>query len=273
MGSVYKKTNKNESVIPDITVSIVSHNSQKDLMALMPTLIDSLKGLKAEVLVVDNRSEDGCAQFLKNNYPRVIVTENTVRKGYGANHNINLDKARGRYIIFMNADIIVSDEKAVFKLKNFMDNDHSISICCPNVLNENGSLQFLNKRHPTVLDLFLRRFQFFFSKRFIQKRSHYYEMKDTAYEKPTDIPFISGCFMFCRTNVIRAVKGFDERFFLYFEDVDLCRKVQKKTRTVSCPHAKVIHRWERSSYKNAKWFLVFLKSAVLYFNKWGYILK
>ncbi|MGD9824404.1 glycosyltransferase family 2 protein [Desulfobacter sp.] len=272
MSVLYDKKDKNAYIVPDITVSIVSHNSKDDLTALMPTLANCLKRLNAEILIVDNRSEDGSVEFLKKAYPQAVVTVNKVRKGYGANHNINLEKARGRYIIFMNADIVLSDQ-TILQLKDFMDHDHSIGICCPNVLNEDGSLQFLNKRYPTILDLFVRRFQFLFSKRFIQNRSRYYEMRDTGYEKSTDIPFISGCFMFCRTRIIRSVKGFDERFFLYFEDVDLCRKVQKNARTVSCPDAKVIHRWERSAHKNVKWFLVFLESAVRYFNKWGYIFK
>ena len=272
MSPLYRKTDRHESIIPDVTVSIVSHNSKDDLTVLMPTLITCLKGFNAEVLVVDNRSDDGSVEFLKKNYPGVIVNVNTVRKGYGANHNINLRKARGQYIIFMNADIVLLDGTIV-QLKNFMDHNPSIGICCPNVFNEDKSLQFLNKRYPTILDLFLRRFQFFFSKRFIQRRTRHYEMRDNGYEKSTDIPFISGCFMFCRTRFIQAVNGFDERFFLYFEDVDLCRQIQKDARTVSCPEAMVIHRWERSAHKNIKWFLVFVKSAVLYFNKWGYVFK
>nr|WP_319493615.1 glycosyltransferase family 2 protein [uncultured Desulfobacter sp.] len=272
MVPIYNKTDNNESLIPDITVSIVSHNSKEDLMVLMPTLVNCLKGLKAEILIVDNRSEDGSVGFLKKAYPRVSVVVNKVRKGYGANHNINLKKARGQYIIFMNADIVLLGQ-TILQLKNFMDHTPSIGICCPNVFNEDKSLQFLNKRYPTILDLFLRRFQFLFTKRFIQKRTRYYEMRDTGYEQSTDVPFISGCFMFCRTRVIQAVNGFDERFFLYFEDVDLCRRIQKNAGTVSCPDAEVIHRWERSAHKNIKWFLVFVKSAVLYFNRWGYIFK
>ena len=255
----------------DLSVSIVSHNSRNDLEDLMPSLVRCLKEINGEILIVDNVSKDGSTDFLRKEYPDVKITQNTYKKGYGANHNINLKKAKGRYIVFMNADIILM-EGAIACLKNFMEQHTEVGICSPNVLNEDGTLQFLNKRYPTLFDLFVRRFRCLFTDRFVEKRSNYYEMRDCAYDKSLDVPFISGCFMFCRTSVVKKVRGFDERFFLYFEDVDLCRRVQKTNRTVSCPNAKLIHKWHRSSYKKLKWFLVFLRSAYLYFYKWGYLL-
>ena len=255
-----------------LSISIVSHNSRKDLEGLMPSLMAALKEIDSEILLVDNRSEDGSVDFLKREYPNVRIKINKKRKGYGANHNINLKKARGKYIVFMNADILLMTD-TLTHLKNFMGQSKDVGICCPNVFNKDGTLQFLNKRYPTILDLFLRRFRILFTDRFVEKRSNYYEMRDCAYDKIMDIPFISGCFMFCRTSVIKKVNGFDERFFLYFEDVDLCRKVQRIKRTVSCPKSKLIHKWHRTSHYNLKWFLIFLRSAFLYFNKWGYLLK
>lgn len=235
----------------------------------MPSLVSCLKIIDSEILVVDNMSEDDSVDFLRRNYPDVQLSINKTRKGYGANHNINLKKARGQYIVFMNADIIMMDD-AMLQLKRFMEDHPGVGICSPNVLNKDGSLQYLNKRNPTVFDLFLRRFRFLFKDKYVAKRSCYYEMRNSAYEKITDVPFISGCFMFCRTSAVKAVHGFDERFFLYFEDADLCRRVQEANRTVSFPDAQVIHGWHRSAYKKIKWLLVFVKSAFLYFNKWGY---
>lgn len=235
----------------------------------MPSLESGLKGIENEILVVDNRSEDDSVIFLKRNYPNVKLTINKIRKGYGANHNINLARAKGKYIVFMNADIIIVDD-ALKQLKDFMECRPEVGISCPNVFNKDETLQYLNKRHPTLLDLFLRRFKFFFTEKFVERRSCHYEMRDSSYETSVDVPFISGCFMFCRTRIVQMVNGFDERFFLYFEDADLCREVQNTNRTVSCPEGKVIHGWHRSAHKELKWFLVFIKSAFLYFNKWGY---
>jgi hypothetical protein len=76
--------------------------------------------------------------------------------------------------------------------------------------------------------------------------------------------------MFCRTNLLKAIGGFDERFFLYFEDFDLCRRVQRTHRTVYCPNVAVTHFWKRAAHKNWRHTLCFLMSAFRYFNRWGY---
>lgn len=253
----------------DLSISIVSHNSCKDLEQLMPSLKEGLKNLQAETLLVDNNSDDDSAKFIKENYPEVILIENTIRVGYGANQNKNLNKVKGKYVLLMNADMVVMPDTLSI-LCDFMDNNSDVGLCSANVLNKDGSLQYLNKQYPSLLDLLLRRF---LSKRFnpfFKKRLYSYEMREASYTISIDVPFVSGCFMFCKTSVIQAVNGFDENYFLYFEDVDLCRKVQKQARTVSCPDAEVIHRWERLAHKEFKWFVVFVKSAIRYFNKWGY---
>jgi len=235
----------------------------------MPSLIKELGNIKSEILLVDNKSDDGSAQFIQDNYPEVILTKNTKRCGYGTNHNKNLAKITGKYVLFMNSDMIVLKD-CLSTLVKFMDNNNDVGICSANVLNKDGTLQYLYKQYPSLFDLLLRRFVPKSCNGFFKKRLYYYEMRETGYKTPVDIPFISGCFMFCRTSVIKLVQGFDESYFLYFEDVDLCREVQKHARTVSCPDAEVIHRWERSAYKKFKWFIVFIKSAIHYFNKWGY---
>ncbi|MBI9089850.1 MAG: glycosyltransferase family 2 protein [Desulfobacterium sp.] len=253
----------------DLSVSIVSHNSREDLELLMPSLKKALAAISSEILLVDNRSIDGSADFIRANYPEVKITENSVRRGYGANHNKNLDRVRGKYVLFMNSDMEILPD-AMDLLCGFMDSNKTVGICCPNVLNPDGSLQYLNKKYPNLFDLMLRRFAKGPVKSVFKRRMDAYELRETGYGESVSVPFVSGCFMFCRTGVVHQVKGFDERYFLYFEDADLCRKVQKFATTVSCPEAKVVHRWERSAHKKFKWFVVFLQSAVRYFNKWGY---
>jgi len=253
----------------NLSIALVSHNSYDDLKLLMPSLKEGLKNIQSEILLVDNNSEDDSVRFIKEHYPEVILTENKKKYGYGANQNKNLNRAKGRYVLFMNADMVIMPDTLSI-LCQFMEHHSDVGICSANVLNVDGTLQYLNKQYPSLLDLILRRFVPNCLENMFKTRLHYYEMRETGYAFPIDIPFISGCFMFCRTSIIRAVKGFDETYFLYFEDVDLCRKVQKYARTVSCPDAEVIHRWERAAHKELKWFIIFVKSAIQYFNKWGY---
>jgi len=96
-------------------------------------------------------------------------------------------------------------------------------------------------------------------------------MRDVGYERSYDVPFVSGAFMFCRTQVLRELGGFDEGFFLYFEDADLSLRVQNHgCRTVYFPEVSVTHTWERMAHKSLHGGWMFLKSAYLYFHKWGF---
>lgn len=255
--------------LPELSISLISHNSKRDLELLLPSLFLALRDISSEILLRDNCSDDSTIHFLKRNYPEIRVRQNSRRLGYGANHNQNLAIAKGRYIVFMNADMVLTEESLSLLLE-LMDHHLDTGIVMAKVLNEDGSVQYLNKRYPSIVDLFLRRcvpdkLQYLFD-----RRLGYYEMRDVGYDAITDVPFLSGAFMFCRTDLMRAVSGFDERFFLYFEDVDLCRRVQKTHRTVYYPDAVVMHRWDRAAHKKLKWTMVFIKSAFRYFNKWGY---
>jgi len=253
----------------DLTVSLISHNNKKDLELLLPSLFLALSGINAEVLLIDNCSDDSTVDFIRHNYPEIFLRKNKSKLGYGANHNQNLAIAKGRYALLMNSDMILTPESLPLLLK-FMDNNSDIGIVTPKILNEDGTLQYLNKRYPTLLDLFLRRFLPAKFKHLFKKRLEYYEMRDVGYDSILDVPFVSGAFMFSKTDVIKAINGFDERFFMYFEDIDLCRRVQKTHGTVYYPDAVVTHRWDRAAHKSLKWTVVFINSAFHYFNKWGY---
>lgn len=254
---------------PLLTVSLISHNSRSDLELLIPSIAAAIRNIDAEIRLVDNCSKDGTVSFIRKTWPEILLHRNARRQGYGANHNTNLSSARGKYFALMNADIVV--KKDIFEeLIRFMEINPDVGVVTPNVRNEDGTLQFLNKRYPTVSDLFIRRFVPDAVKPVFKKRLDRYEMKDVGYENIVDVPFLSGAFMFTRTDLLKSLQGFDERFFLYFEDVDLCRRVQQSHRTVYFPHAEVIHRWERAAHKDIRWASVFMVSAFKYFNKWGY---
>jgi GT2 family glycosyltransferase len=156
-------------------------------------------------------------------------------------------------------------------IAKFMESYSKIGLCCPKFLNPDGSIQFLNRRLPTVWDLFLRRIVPEASKGLFKKRLEFYDMRDVGYERSYDVPFVSGAFMFCRTEILKAVGGFDERYFLYFEDADLSRKIQEHGyRTVYFPDVSVTHVWERMAHKNWCGALLFVQSAYKYFQKWGF---
>ena len=96
-------------------------------------------------------------------------------------------------------------------------------------------------------------------------------MRNFSYDAIMDVPYLSGCCMFLRTEALKKVGLFDERFFLYPEDIDLTRRIHKHYRTVFYPYVSVIHQHERSSYKSLKMMRIHVQNMIKYFNKWGWI--
>ena len=136
----------------------------------------------------------------------------------------------------------------------------------PKVLNKDGTEQYLPKKYPKFKYLIAGKFEEKHS-RFEQLRSEY-TRKNERINEFIDIDFCTGCFSVLRTNELKKCHGFDERFFLYLEDADLTREMQKFGRTVYNPKIEVCHGWERASGKSFKYFLIHLQSMMKYCYKW-----
>ena len=191
--------------------------------------------------------------------------------GYGKGHNWCLRRCEpSRYHLVLNPDVLFS-KGILEELIRYMDRNPEIGMISPRILNEDQTLQHQNRRYPTLLDLFLRRFSSHTGWAYLQKRLDHYAMKDNGYEHIYDVPFMTGAFMFCRTAVLRQVGGFDPRFFMYFEDADLSRKFQSAGyKTIYYPHVHITHLWQRASQKRLRMAMVFILSGMKYFNKWGW---
>lgn len=191
--------------------------------------------------------------------------------GYGKANNWSITNGGpSRYFLILNPDVSLSGG-VLEALAQYMDGHPEVGAVCPKILNGDGTLQPLNKRRPTVLDLFLRRFCAGSALPCVRKRLDRYEMRDVGYDDIHEVPFMTGAFMFCRTRVLREVGGFDPRYFMYFEDADLSRKIQNAGfKTVYYPHVQITHLWKRESRKRLAMALVFLISGMKYFRKWGW---
>lgn len=253
----------------DTTISLVSVNQKQDLERLLPSLREAASQMPSEILLVDNRSIDGSAGYVESNHPEIRIYRNPEVSGYGKNHNLNLQRAKGRYFVIMNSDMTVAPDVFVV-LRDYMDRHPEVGVISPRILNPDGTIQGLNKRYPSIWDLLIRRIIPGRLKKMFQSRIDYYEMRDVGYDSECEVPFLSGAFMFCRSNVLKELGGFDPRYFLYFEDADLCRRIQKTHRTVYYPATEVTHFWQRLAHKHWKFSLIFVQSAWRYFNQWGY---
>ena len=251
-----------------ITASIVLfHNKKEDLHKV----IDSFLGHKGNVklILVDNSSNDELSCLANDN--RIIYIFNNSNLGFGKAHNIALNYAynlNSKYHIFLNPDIYFIPEVISEILRKFQ-NDQTIGLISPKILYNNNETQFLCKLLPTPIDLIVRRFISISSIR--EKITNKYELRFFDYNKEIEPPTVSGCFMFVKTSVIKKVGGFDERFFMYLEDVDLSRRIAQVSKVLFYPKVHIIHAYEKGSYKKIRLLLYHMYSAIKYFNKWGWV--
>lgn len=173
-----------------------------------------------------------------------------------------------QYHAVINPDIYWEGDVAK-PLAGFMDKQEDCGLVMPKVLYPNGNVQYLCKLLPTPMDLFGRRFIPFNA--YQEKHDAWFELHHTGYDKVMEVPSLSGCFMFMRVETLKQVGGFDERFFMYAEDLDLCRRIGEVSKTIFYPEVSIYHEYEKGSYKNRKLLKYHICSVVKYFNKWGWI--
>jgi GT2 family glycosyltransferase len=128
----------------DVTLSIVSHNSRRDLQGLMPSVSKACGDVSHEIIVVDNRSTDGSARYISEKHSHVKLLKNKARKGYGANHNQSIAIARGRYTALMNADLVLTP-CSIARLVEYMDMNPDTGMVSGNFVFPDGTPQYLNK--------------------------------------------------------------------------------------------------------------------------------
>lgn len=198
----------------------------------------------------------------------VLVTLAKENEGFGLGHNLNVANMKEKYLLLCNPDVLITKDS--FQIMYDYLRSHPETIVAPKVLNADGSTQYLFRRKLTVLDYFLRFIPFAFIKKRFQQRLANFECRDLS-DETQEVLFASGCFLMMEKEDFQAVKGFDSRFFMYFEDNDLCLRLrQAGKRIVYLPQAKITHFYGKGSHRSFKLFRIFITSMVKYFNKWGW---
>jgi GT2 family glycosyltransferase len=232
------------------------------------TLVDVLRlsGKVADIFLIDNSPAKN-TDF--ETLPAIYIFNNK-NIGYGAGHNIAIRKTLQttdvEYHLVVNPDIEFAPE-ILAKIESFMNKNTEIAQLMPKIFYPDGKIQYLCKLLPTPSDLIFRRF---LPSYFAKKRRERFEMRLSDYDKTMDVPYLSGCFMFLRISALRQIGIFDERFFMYPEDIDLTRRIHKQFRTVFYPQVSVIHNHAQESYKTNKMLFIHIINIIKYFNKWGW---
>lgn len=228
--------------------------------------LDSLLAVSSinKIVLVDNDHSDWASTYY---HPKITYLKSDGNFGFGYGHNYAIKRfaAQSDYFLICNPDIVF-DSSEFEKLLNFVQTREE-ALFLPKIVYENGENQYGARLLPSPFNLFARRF----SPKYAKQLDEDYLLKNFDLSKPIFAPYLHGCFMLFRSKALLELGGFDERFFMYMEDVDLSRRCAEKFGNIYYPLAEVIHLHEQGSYKNKTLLKAHLKSAWQYFCKWGWL--
>lgn len=250
-----------------ISASIVTYNNEKEIKGVLDSLITSTIKDILEIYVVDNCSSDKTLDIVRNRYKNVNIIEMETNVGYGSGHNAALKTTNSKYHFIINPDIKFN-VNLIEDITNYFEKNNDVVLCIPNIHDINDKLKFPPKKDPKIRYLIGRYFSSLGS--IFKKWADEYEGKNIKMDIPFEIEFCSGSFMITRTELAKKINGFDDRYFLYFEDADLSRKMREYGKVVCNPNFNVQHEGKRASHKSIKGLRMMLSSMVKYFNKWGW---
>ena len=231
-----------------------------------------------ELIIIDNSSDPKIHDEIKaiayHNWnasrEKIQVQTTEANLGYGKAHNLAIRKISTDYHLVLNPDVILM-KTSLGNAIHFMKKYPHVVLLTPSVINASGMREYLNKRYPDFLTLLIRGFAPAPVRELFVRRIAHYEMRDhNPDEVNFDIPLASGCFMLFRTNVLKHLEGFSDKFFLYFEDYDLSLRTHDQGKIAYVPSVKIIHFGGGAARKGLKHIFLFIRSSITFFNRHGW---
>ncbi|MEK9166046.1 MAG: glycosyltransferase family 2 protein [Patescibacteria group bacterium] len=264
----------------DLTISIVNYNTKDLVKQCVKNIINSNISLDYEIIIADNNSSDGSSElFSKEILPhskRVKLIKFRDNRGFGAGHNLSLQKSNAKYALIINPDIVTLNN-AISSLYKFMEKEPKCGIAGPKLIYPDLTVQPSCHTWPKFITPLYRRTPLSRTAWGLKKTKHY-DMIDYDHKELKKVDWLVGACLMIRKTVWDKIQGFDERYFLYCEDIDICRKCwNAKFEVWYIPEAKMIHYHKRLSAQKKWWQFMFNKSSrthiqshLKYFKKWGF---
>ena len=250
-----------------VSASIVTFESEDEIVPLLRSMERTLQVPKLDLFIIDNASTDGTAKAAEKAAPWATVIVNEYNRGFGAGHNQVIPALKSKYHVVINPDIEFVED-SILELSRFLDDNPGVVMVSPMVLNPDGTEQKLPKLQPEPQYLIARRLEGK-SKRADALAAEYTRSEEEINE-PVPVEHISGSFFMIRTEIYKKLKGFDERFFLYFEDNDLSMRASELGEIVFYPGTKVKHGYAREARSSARAFIAQIQSMFRFFGKHGW---
>ncbi len=269
-----------------LSISVVSYNSaDEQLRSLLSSLLASLQLLKSSIdlsavtiTLVDNSDHHRIDLDIFSAFQAELdllgadlsLTQGQGNVGYGSAHNLAIKKSEADFHLLLNSDVVIKDNCLSAGI-TYLVNNPEVAVASPYTENECGQKQYLCKRYPSVFTFFIRGFLPATLRKLFSKRLARFEMHELSEQSPKDsVPIVSGCFMLCRTDKLKAVGGFDENYFLYFEDFDLSLRLGRVGKLAYLPEMKIQHGGGHSTNKGLAHIMMFVRSGRRFFTTHGW---
>ena len=250
-----------------LTIIIVSYNVRQYIDQCLQSVYKALQDIDAEIIVVDNQSQDDTVSYLKTNYPQVRVIESGGNVGFARANNMGIRQSESEYVLLLNPDTVVANN-TLSEVVHFMDTHETVGGAGVQMLNADGTRAMESRRgRPTPLVSFYKMCGL--SDLFPRSRTFArYYMSWLSWNEPAEIEVISGAFFFMRRKALDEIGLLDEDFFMYGEDIDLsCRLLNAGWHNCYLP-CKIIHYKGGSTDKTTiRYVRVFYKAMIIYFRK------
>ena len=247
----------------NITASIVIY--QEDISVLQKAINSFVESsLAKKLFLIDNSPSNKIQDYI--NHPKIEYIFSGKNLGFGKGHNRSLEfleNSTSDFHLILNPDVVFNPEILV-ELTSALEKDAQLSMIAPKVLSPDESLQFTARRFPKFREYLLRFFKV------STKLTRSQEYRDTDLDSSFNPDFIHGNFMLFKTQDFLELKGFDERFFMYMEDVDICRRIDKLgKKKMYFPAVSIQHEFRKGSSKKLTLFFIHFSSIIKYYKKWG----
>lgn len=234
---------------PLVSVVAVCTNESEELRNCLDSVYSNGWSDHIEVVVVDNASTDQSSRMVREHFPPVRVVANRYRHGFAFNANRGVRQSRAELVLLTNSDVEIPP-KSIDRLVEFMEQRPDVAVCGPRIVYTDGRLQHSCRRFPSLPAILMRKiapFYRLFPRRYLTN----YLMLDWVHDRAADVDWVSTCCLMLRRSAFEAIGGFDERYFLYCEDVDWCfRAHEHGWRVVYFPEAFVVHRAAHASRRS-----------------------
>lgn len=267
-----KKINSNDHI--DISIVIVNYNTEEHLKSCLESIFSVTANLDFEVIVIDNNSPSKEIHKFRDIFPKVKFIFNNENLGFGAGCNIGFTESKGKYIAFVNPDILFSNN-CLYNIIEYFESHDDVGFCSGLLTDEKDVLIYSYNNFPGVYWEYLESRGRGTGNR-IQKILNRKEVRATL--QPFNVDWLIGAFLVTSSEFLRAIKGFDDKiFFLYYEDVDIQLRAKRFGKRNVCIPTLQLKHYERSSVRSFDgenfYYLHMHRSKMLYYYKNGSFFK